>query len=137
MMSAKFWDFFAHSPLVTYRNPLILFLSSGFWGPPSSSDVIYGSPPARIHISEVPSSSFPRSQFKESKSSEAIPFPDDATCEAKFPTPANLRTFYSLRRREGERERGRRNGYRAAGNFIQFPVSDRSKLRCRRGSRRM
>ena len=47
MTSAKCWDFFNHSPLVTYINQLILFLSSAFWGPPPSVDVTYGSPNGR------------------------------------------------------------------------------------------
>ena len=49
MTSTNISDFFTPSPLflVTYRNQLILFLLSAFWGPPpppSSADVIYGSP---------------------------------------------------------------------------------------------
>ena len=41
----KFWDFLTTPPsLVMYRNQLVLFLSSAFWGPPLSADVIYGSP---------------------------------------------------------------------------------------------
>ena len=45
MTSANISDFSDPPfPLVTYRNQLILFLSSAFWGPPSSPDVIYGSP---------------------------------------------------------------------------------------------
>ena len=44
MTSAKFSDFLTFSPLVTYRNQLILSLSSAFGGPPPTADVIYGSP---------------------------------------------------------------------------------------------
>ena len=37
---------FFDPPLVTYKNQLILFLMSAFWGPPSpwSVDVIFGRP---------------------------------------------------------------------------------------------
>ena len=45
MISAKFSYFWTPSPLVTYRNQLILLLLSAFWGPPlPHPDVIYGSP---------------------------------------------------------------------------------------------
>ena len=42
----KIFGFLDPFPSVTYRNQLILFLSSAFWRPPppSSADVIYGSP---------------------------------------------------------------------------------------------
>ena len=39
MTPAKFSDFFCS--LVTYRNQLILFLSSDFWGDPPTEDVIH------------------------------------------------------------------------------------------------
>ena len=42
MTSALFSDF--DTPPVTVTNQLILFLSSAFWGPPSPTHVIYGSP---------------------------------------------------------------------------------------------
>ena len=43
MTSAKVGDFL--TLFVTVTNQLIVFLSSAFWGPPSSADVIYESPP--------------------------------------------------------------------------------------------
>ena len=48
MTFATFSDFLTPSPLVTYRNQVILFLWSAFWGPPPSTH-------CRRHIWKPPS----------------------------------------------------------------------------------
>ena len=61
MTSAKVSYIFDPLPPVTVTNQLILFLSSAFWGPPppSTADVIYGSPltdlPCLLARSEIQS----------------------------------------------------------------------------------